>query len=158
MSRLQELLEKQQKLEAQIAEETAREGAEKAIATLGGNLADYLTSEAGKAKVDIEVLHGKFFSLTVGDDGKLAVSLVAKANGNGHKATSFGKNGNGGTGNGHYEYFLKDGRGGFATVQEAMDAMGIDKAKRPAHNRYDRLSDDWKAKIERRVKVSQVAS
>lgn len=45
------------------------------------------------------------------------------------------------------EYVLADGQGPYATVQEAMDAMGLPKDKRPQHNRWDRLSNDLKAKI-----------
>ena len=54
---------------------------------------------------------------------------------------------------GEWEYYLKDGRGPFSTVQEAMDAMGLDKATRPQHNRWDRLSTQLKDTIQRRPKA-----
>lgn len=47
-------------------------------------------------------------------------------------------------------YLTKDGRGPFATIQEALDALGIDKEKRPMHNRYSRLSKDLQQAIEMR--------
>jgi len=39
-----------------------------------------------------------------------------------------------------------------------MDELGIPQGQRPTHNRYDRLSNDWKGKIERRAKAQQPAS
>jgi len=45
-----------------------------------------------------------------------------------------------------WEYYLKD-RGPFQTVQAAMDALGLDKDKRPKHNRWDRLSTQLKEQI-----------
>jgi len=53
------------------------------------------------------------------------------------------------------EYVLEDGRGPYGTVQEALDALGLPKDKRPNHNRWDRLSVELKKKIERRRRVSQ---
>jgi hypothetical protein len=53
---------------------------------------------------------------------------------------------------GDFEYYLKDGRGPFADVQLAMDAMGVDKTNRPHHNRWDRLSTEYKDAIPRRIK------
>ena len=53
---------------------------------------------------------------------------------------------------GEFNYYLADGRGPYATVQDALDAMGVDKEKRPRHNRWDRLSEQWKAVIQRREK------
>ncbi len=55
---------------------------------------------------------------------------------------------------GQFEYILEDGRGPFDTVQLAMDKLGLDKATRPAHNRWDRLSTELKRKIQRREKKS----
>jgi hypothetical protein len=46
-----------------------------------------------------------------------------------------------------FQYKLKDGRGPFTTIQEAMDAMGLDKNARPTHNRYDRLSKKLQGEI-----------
>ena len=47
------------------------------------------------------------------------------------------------------EYFLADGKGPFATVQLAFDALGVPVGPgRPTHNRYDRLGKkDWQLKI-----------
>jgi hypothetical protein len=53
---------------------------------------------------------------------------------------------------GQWEYYLEDGRGPFANVQAAMDELGMDKATRPQHNRWDRLSTELKKKIQRREK------
>jgi len=53
---------------------------------------------------------------------------------------------------GEAEYYLADGRGPYATIQEALDAMGVDREKRPKHNRYDRLAATWKVAIQRREK------
>lgn len=41
----------------------------------------------------------------------------------------------------------------FATVQEALDALGVDKATRPTHNRYDRLSKKLQEEIVQEKKV-----
>ena len=152
-TRLEALLAKMAKLEADIKEETGKAEAEKAIGTIGADVADFIQRQAVKVKVDVKVLHGKFFALTVDDAGKLAVSLATKANGNGKaKSTTTTKaNGNGG----EYEYFLKDGRGPFIDIQTAMDAMGVEKAKRPGHNRFDRLSKDWQGKIDRKPKATE---
>ena len=154
MSRLEELLEKQAKLEAAIVEETGKAEAEAVLATIGGNVATVVTQAASKAGVDIAVLHGKFFPLEVAD-GKLAVTVAAKAT---RKANGTGGNGstasNGNGNGGEYEYFLKDGRGPFSGIQDAMKELGIPESDRPKHTRYDRLSADWKGKIERRAKAT----
>ena len=141
-TRLESLMEKMAKLQADIKDETSKAEAEKAINALGEDLAVFLSGKAVKAGIDVKVLSGKFFALTVSDDGKLAIELTTKATkatGNGHANGDGHANGNGGD----YEYFLADGNGPFADIQTAMDKMGIEKAKRPAHNRYSRLSKDW---------------
>lgn len=51
---------------------------------------------------------------------------------------------------GEFDYFLADGRGPYPTVQDALDAMGVDREKRPKHNRWERLSATWKVTIIRR--------
>lgn len=48
---------------------------------------------------------------------------------------------------GGMEYYLADGRGPFATIQAAMDEMGLPKEQRPRHNRWDRLSGELKKAI-----------
>lgn len=55
---------------------------------------------------------------------------------------------------GEWQYRLKDGRGPYDTVQAAMDEMGLDKATRPQHNRWDRLSTSLKDSIRREPKTS----
>ena len=153
-SRLETLLEKQKKLEADIVSEKAVESANKVLSGIGANVATVVQAAAKTAKVDIKVLHGKFFALSVDDAGKLSVEVVTKAKkSNGGTATS---NGNG-NGNGNYEYFLADGRGGYESVQKAMEALGIPEAQRPQHNRYDRLSEDWQKKIIRKAKAEKPA-
>jgi len=152
MTRLEELLEKQRKLESQIAEESAKAEAEKVLNGLGTDVATVVSEAATKAGVDIAVLHGKFFALTV-EDGKLSVAVAAKAT---RKASNGNGTGNGGNGNGgQYDYYLKDGRGPFADIQAAMDAMGVAEANRPKHNRYDRLSAEWQGKIDRKAKTAE---
>ena len=148
MSRLEDLLEKQQKLETQIAEEKAKAEAEAAIQAIGGQVSAAIVEAAKDAKIDLSTLHGKFFQLTVAD-GKLDVSLVSKTRGNGSAKANGGGNGNG---NSQYHYYLKDGRGPFDTVQAALDAMGIPANKRPTHSRWERLGKDYQSKIERREK------
>jgi len=54
---------------------------------------------------------------------------------------------------GEWEYWLEDGRGPYNTVQEAMDAKAMDKANRPQHNRWDRLSTELKKAIQRKPKA-----
>jgi len=150
-SRLEALLEKQKKLESDIEAEKGKEEANKVLSGIGANVATVVQQAAKTAKVDIKVLHGKFFALTVDEAGKLSVEVVAKvkANGGSQKPAS---NGNG---NGEFEYFLADGRGGFESVQKAMEALGIPEANRPKHNRYDRLSEDWQKKIIRKAKAEK---
>ena len=146
-SRLEVLLEKQKTLEGKIAEEKDREQAEKVLSKIGADVATTVRTAAEKAKVDVKVLHGKFFALSVDEAGKLSVEVVKKAT----RRTNSGN----GNGNGRYEYFLKDGRGPFESIQKAMDAMGVKKANRPQHNRYDRLSADWQGKIDQREKATK---
>lgn len=35
----------------------------------------------------------------------------------------------------------------FATVQAALDSLGVSKVKRPKHERYDKLGQKWKSLI-----------
>jgi len=151
-SRLEALLEKQRKLEGDIEAEKAKEEATKVLNGIGADVATLVQQSADKAKVDVKVLHGKFFALTVDDGGKLSCEVVTKARKSNGGTKSTGGNGNG---NGQYEYFLADGRGGFESIQKAMEALGVPEANRPKHNRYDRLSADWQAKIIRKAKASQ---
>ena len=148
-SRLEALLEKQKKLELDIVAEKSKAEADKVLNSIGANVATVVQQAAKTAKVDVKVLHGKFFALSVDDAGKLSVEVVTKAvrkaSGNG------GGNGNG-NGNGQYEYFLANGKGPFESVQKAMEALGIPEANRPKHNRFDRLSADWQKKIIRKAK------
>ncbi|MBA7613584.1 hypothetical protein ES703_20835 [subsurface metagenome] len=153
-SRLEKLLDKQKELEGKITEEKAREEADKVLNGIGANVATVVQKAATDKGVDINVLSGKFFALTV-EDGKLSVEVVTKARKSNGGENHTAGNGNG---NGNYEYFLADGRGAYATIQLAMDALGVAKGNRPQHNRYDRLSDDWKAKIIRKDKASQPAA
>lgn len=56
---------------------------------------------------------------------------------------------------GEWEYYLAGGQGPFDSIQAAMDGMGLDKQVRPQHNRWDRLSNFFKAQILRRPKASK---
>lgn len=114
-------------------------------------------------KIPIKALDGKFISLKVSEMGNLNVSLVSEAskakasNGNGNGTPSSNGNGNGNgskeSSSDKYEYFLQDGRGPFAGVQKALDALNVDANQRPKHDRWNRLSKDWQKKIERREKA-----
>ena len=153
MTRLEELLDKQRKLEEQIKAETEKAEVGKMLAGVMGNVADIIT----KGVKDVKILDGKTLTLTVNDAGKLVVVFgKGNGNGNGHKAEANGNHANG-NGNGNHDYYLKDGRGPFADIQAAMDAMGIDKDSRPKHTRYARLSKEWQDKIEMRDKVAVTA-
>ena len=151
-SRLEALLEKQKKLEADIVAEKAKAEADKVLNAIGADVATTVQQAAVKAKVDVKVLHGKFFALSVDDAGKLSVEVVTKVRKSNGGGTTTSGNGNG---NGQYEYFLADGRGGYPDIQTAMTELGIPEANRPKHNRYDRLSADWQKKIIRKAKASQ---
>jgi len=96
-SRLEALLEKQRKLEADIEAEKGKEEANKVLSGIGANVATVVQQAAKTAKVDIQVLHGKFFALTVDEAGKLSVEVVAKAKGkaNGNGTPTTNGNGNG---------------------------------------------------------------
>ncbi len=150
-TRLQSLMDKMAKLQGQIDEEKQKGEAEKAINTIGADLAAFIAGKAKTAKLDVKVLNGKFFALAVSEQGALTVTLATKATSTKATSTSTSTSTNGA--NSDFEYFLKDGRGPFADIQAAMDAMGVEKAKRPAHNRYSRLSKEWKEKIDQRAKV-----
>jgi hypothetical protein len=136
------------KLQSQMNEAKAEAEAEAAINKIGADLAGQITKSAATHKVDVKVLHGKFFALTVDDDGKLSVAVAAKAT-KSRTGNGAGTNGNGG----EYDYYLKDGRGPYESIQKAMDAMGVKPEQRPSHNRYDRLSASWKEKITRKPKA-----
>ena len=133
-SSLEKLLERQRKLEAQISEERVKAEAENALGGILATLADGhdLTPLEGKV---IKVAEGKFI-LNGHGNGKPKAKAEGATNG---KATN-------GNGNGH-TYSLADGRGPFASIQEALDAMGVAKDKRPKHNRWDRLSGDLQKQI-----------
>ncbi len=151
-SRLEALLEKQKKLEADIVAEKAKAEADKVLNAIGADVATTVQQAAKTAKVDVKVLHGKFFALSVDDAGKLSVEVVTKVRKSNGGGTTTSGNGNG---NGQYEYFLADGRGGYPDIQTAMTELGIPETNRPKHNRYDRLSADWQKKIIRKAKASQ---
>lgn len=146
MTRLESLIERQAKLEREIKAEKEKEAALKVLQGIQGEVGDAIRKAVEAKGMDIAALDGKYFALTVGDGG-LEVSLVNKVKGNGASRAS-------GNGNGNYEYFLKDGRGPFATVQEALDAMALPADKRPAHNRWERLAKDLKGQVERREKAN----
>ena len=149
-TRLESLMEKQRKLETDIEVEKAKQEANKVLNGIGTDVATVVQQAAVKAKVDVKVLHGKFFALAVDDGGKLSVEVVTKARSKANGNDQLKANGNG-----QYEYFLADGRGGFEDIQKAMDALGVSEANRPKHTRYDRLSADWQEKIIRKAKASQ---
>jgi hypothetical protein len=156
-SKMANLLERMEKLKAQIEEEKGKSAAETALNTLGASLAGYLTTEAGKAKIDLKVLSGKFLALKVDEAGKLSIEVATKpapvktTSTTTTTTTTTDKTGK------MYEYVGADGQVLGDTVQAAMDKLGIDKASRPGHNRYDRLSADWKKKIIQREKVAAPA-
>ena len=138
-TRLEQLMERQRKLETQISEERGRAEMEKALAGILEALAEGHDLNPLEGKV-LKVVEGRF-------------TLNGHSNGNGKaKAQGDGTAQGTGNGNGHYEYVLADGRGPFSTIQEALDAMGVDKEKRPRHNRWERLSDELQASITRRSK------
>ena len=56
-----------------------------------------------------------------------------------------------------WNYYLQDGCGPFESVQAAMDELGLDKATRPRHNRWDRLSTQLKDTIQRRPAVGTLS-
>jgi len=146
-TRLETLLERMKKFDEEKAKLEGEISAVKAVDAIGTKVADFIQAEAGKAKIDIKSLHGKFLALHVGEDGKLSVDVASKAtNGNGKPKLSgtTTPTPNGGT---EYEYVGTDGQVLGKTVQEAMTALGVPDANRPKHNRYERLSADWKKKI-----------
>lgn len=51
------------------------------------------------------------------------------------------------------EYYLKDGRGPFPSIPACLDALGVDQADRPSHNRWDRLSQEYQDQIQPRELV-----
>jgi hypothetical protein len=150
-SKMASLLERMEKLKAQIEEEKGKSAAETALNTLGASLAGYLTTEAGKAKIDLKVLSGKFLALKLSIEVATKPAPVKTTSTTTTTTTTTDKTGK------VYEYVGADGQVLGDTVQAAMDKLGIDKASRPGHNRYDRLSADWKKKIIQREKVAAPA-
>lgn len=51
------------------------------------------------------------------------------------------------------EYYLKDGRGPFPSIQASLNALGVDPADRPLVNRWDQLSPEYQGQIELRELV-----
>lgn len=157
MGRLEQLLEKQQRLEADILEERAKTEALKVLESVNGKVADAIRDAVKAANVDVKVLNGRFFQLTVAEDGVLTVAAVDKVKvGKANDGQPAGNGGNGGNGS-QYQYFLKDGRGPYESIQDALDAMGVDKANRPTHNRWERLGEDYRDQIDRREKPAQTS-
>ena len=154
-SRLVQLLEKQAALNEAIEAEKSNEEASKVLSGIGASVATTVAQAAVKAKVDIQVLHGKFFALSVAD-GKLSIEVVAKA------ASRKPSNGNG-NGNGNdYDYKLADGRT-FSRICDAIDKL-TGKPCELVHDgktyddgkpklRYDRLTKDMKTAITQVAKV-----
>ena len=156
-TKMASLMERMAKIQAQIEDEKGKSVAEQALNGIGVSLAGYITSEAVKAKIDLKVLSGKFLALKVADDGKLSVELATKpvtAKKSGTTTTTTTTTDKAGK---VFEYIGTDGVVLGNTVQEAMIKLGIPEANRPKHNRYDRLSADWKKKIIQREKVAAAA-
>ena len=165
-TKLETLQEKLAKLQADIQAEAEKERQEKAIAEVRDTFANAIVQAVqgaekatGTALRDIglgiwvaypagsENGHMSVSALAVGEDGlpkALKRTPTKNGNGNGHS------NGNG---NGH-DYFLKDGRGPYASTLEALDAMGFPKDKRGQYyHRWDRLPKELQEQIERRPKA-----
>jgi hypothetical protein len=151
-TKLETLQEKLAKLQAEIQAEQERERQEKAIAEVRDTFRSAIVQavqEAEKAtgKSLRQIGLGIWVAYPAGsDNGHLAVSALAVAEDGLPKAfkRTPSKNGNGqhnGNGNGHsWDYFLKDGRGPYASTLEALDAMGFPKDKRGQYyHRWDRL-------------------
>lgn len=170
-TKLETLQEKLAKLQADIQAEAEKERQEKAIAEVRDTFANAIVQAVqgaekatGKALRDIglgiwvaypagsENGHMAVSALAVGEDGlpkALKRTPTKNGNGNGH---SNGQNGNG------HDYFLKDGRGPFASTLEALDAMGFPKDKRGQYyHRWDRLPKELQEQIERRPKAEEEA-
>lgn len=161
--KLAKSMEYEKSLREKITMQKAAEDFEEKIKTSYGAIEEALTAVIKEKGIPVAILDGKFIQLKVSEIGNLNISLVnqvkannGNGNGNGKAKTSTNGNGNG-NGNGHndkYEYFLKDGSGPFEGIQKAMDALGIDKAKRPQHTRWHRLNKEIQGKIERREKAT----
>ena len=170
-TKLETLQAKLAKLQADVEAEEQLERQEKAIAEVRDTLTDAIVQavqeaekSTGKSLRDIGL--GIWVAYPAGsENGNIAVSALAvgedglpkalkrtpskNGNGNGH---SNGQNGNG------HEYFLKDGRGPYASTLEALDAMGFPKDKRGQYyHRWDRLPKELQEQIERRPKAEEKA-
>ena len=141
-SKLEQLLERQRKLETQISEEKVKAEADKALGGVLEALTGVLDAEALKA------LEGRSLKVV---EGKFTFNGHGHSNGNGKPKAEKAQGAT--NGNGSHEYVLADGRGPYATIQEALDAMGVDKKKRPQHNRWERLSGDLQKQIVMREKA-----
>lgn len=167
-TKLETLQEKLAKLQAEIQAEQERERQEKAIAEVRDTFRSAIVQavqEAEKAtgKSLRQIGLGIWVAYPAGsENGHLAVSALAVAEDGLPKAfkRTPSKNGNGngqhnGNGNGQsWDYFLKDGRGPYASTLEALDAMGFPKDKRGQYyHRWDRLPKELQEQITRKPKA-----
>jgi len=161
-TKLETLQEKLAKLQADIQAEAEKERQEKAIAEVRDTFANAIVQAVqgaekatGTALRDIGL--GIWVAYPAGsENGHMSVSALAVGEDGLPKALKRTptKNGNG---NGH-DYFLKDGRGPYASTLEALDAMGFPKDKRGQYyHRWDRLPKELQEQIERRPKAEEKA-
>ena len=165
-TKLETLQAKLAKLQADIEAESERDRQEKAIAEVRDTFTDAIVqavqeAEKGTKKSLRDIGLGIWVAYPAGtDNGHMAVSALAVGDDGLPKALKRtpSKNGSGhqnGNGNGQsWEYFLKDGRGPFATTHDALDALGIPKDKRGQYyHRWDRLPKELQEQLERRPKA-----
>ena len=163
-TKLETLQSKLAKLQADIEAEAEKERQEKAIAEVRDTFTDAIikaVQESEKAtKTSLrDIGLGIWVAFPAGtENGNMSVSALAVGDDGLPKALKRtpSKNGNGnGNGNGQsWEYFLKDGRGPFATTHDALDALGIAKDKRGQYyHRWDRLPKELQEQLERRPKA-----
>jgi len=151
-TKLETLQEKLARLQEQISKEEEKERQETAIAEVRDSFADAIMAsvaatekETGKSLREIGL--GIWIAYPDGEgNGKVQVSALAVGTDGLPKALKR-------SGNGQWEYFLKDGRGPFAGTLEALDAMGFKGERGKYYHRHDRLPKELQEQIIRKPKA-----
>lgn len=144
------MLDKQTRLQEQIEKVRVKEEFEANLEKVSATFSDVVREAivAVESQESISLSEHEFGVWACYQNGALVVSVVkakdglpkckapGKANGNGHASV-----------NGDKEYFLKDGRGPFATTLDALDAMKYPGKRGQYYHRWDRLPKELQAQI-----------
>ena len=154
MPTLQELIEKQEKLQKQIEAQRAKETFEANLEKVSSTFSEAVRQAVSTVETEQEISLSEhdFGVWACYQNGALVVSVIKAKDGmpKGKAPAGNCTNGNGHTAsaNGEKVYYLTDGRGPFNTTLEALDAIGYPQDKRGQYyHRWDRLPKELQAQI-----------